>query len=120
MSGGSSWAGFWKRPDRGQAWLEVATCALKTHNGYIAAANILNTPESAAAMRKLRRMCGWALNRAERFGIQLYCLKCEHIIEPAKNLEMEIVMRACGWCEKCATTAIGELNDEMPETRSKQ
>lgn len=66
---GSSWRGFWKRPNRGMVWLEVATAARNTHNGYIAAANILNTPESAAAMRKLRRMCGWALERAKKYGV---------------------------------------------------
>jgi len=67
--GGSSWVGFWKRPNRGKAWLQVATQARDTHNGCIAAANILNTPESAAAMRKLRRMCGWALERAKKYGV---------------------------------------------------
>jgi len=63
---GSSWRGFWKLPDRYEAWMSVATAASNTADGYAMANKRNGLPVECESVRKLNNLFLWAYSRAKK------------------------------------------------------
>jgi hypothetical protein len=64
---GSSWHGFWKLPDRYEAWMGVATSASNTANGYAMANKAMGKPVEDENVQHLNRLFSWAYRRAKQY-----------------------------------------------------
>ena len=64
---GSSWAGFWKLPDRYEAWMAVSTSASTTADGYAMANKRNGLPVECESVRKLNKLFSWAYRRAKKY-----------------------------------------------------
>lgn len=64
---GSSWIGFWKLPDRYEAWMGVATSASNTADGYAMANKRNGLPVECETVRKLNKLFSWAYRRAKKY-----------------------------------------------------
>lgn len=63
---GSSWRGFWKLPDRYEAWMKVATAASQTADGYAMANKNNGLPLECETVKKYNALFMWAYARAKK------------------------------------------------------
>jgi len=64
---GSSWVGFWKIPNRYEAWMRVATSASNTADGYALALKSMGIPiASCEDIQHWNALFSWAYKRAKK------------------------------------------------------